>query len=243
MPAEPFAKTPMFALEAAPGLTHRELRTYLACLRLAGFTTPRQVRAAVGTIAEAAHIDRAHANRALMALSSATDDRPALISYQPGKNQYTLAVVTILESACAVSAHRETAAWAVSAHPNGVACAVSAHPEPAACAAAAHPKAHPKAHPRHVPSAETGLLEPESQREEQLAAGLFAEIAELLSRRSSRAIPPEHVEREVTSSASDLLPSEIRRAAEGVARTDVVRSPLALFRLKLGDERAARVTF
>lgn len=232
MPTEPFAKTPMFALEAAPDLTHRELRTYLACLRLAGFTAPRQVRAAVGTIAEAAHIDRAHANRALIALSSSSDDRPALISYQPGKNQYTPAVVTILESACAVSAHAQTAA-----------CAISAHPETVAWADTAHPKAHPKAHPRHLPSAETGPLEPESQREEQLAACLFSEIAELLSRRSPRAIPPEHVEREITSSASDLLPSEIRRAAEGVLRTDVVRSPLSLFRLKLGDERAARVTF
>ncbi|HEO71943.1 MAG TPA: hypothetical protein ENN80_11825 [Candidatus Hydrogenedentes bacterium] len=221
MPVEPFAKTPMFALEAAPGLTHRELRTYLACLRLAGFTAPRQVRAAVGTIADAAHIDRAHANRALIALSGSSDDRPALISYRPGKNQYAPAVVTILESGCVVSAH----------------------PQSAACAVSAHPKAHPKAHPRHLPSAETAPLEPESQREEQLAAGLFSEIAELLSRRSSRTIPPEHVERAVTSSASDLLPSEIRRAAEGVARAGVVRSPLALFRLKLGDERASRVAF
>lgn len=232
MPAEPFAKTPMFALEVAPCLTHQELRTYLACLRLAGFKTPRQVRAAVGTIADAAHIDRAHANRALIALSSARDDRPALVTYQPGKNQYAPAVVTILESGCAVSAHPETAA-----------CAISAHPNEAACAESAHPTAHPTAHPRHPLSAETGLLEPESQREEQQAAGLFCEIAELLSRRSSRAIPPEQVERTVACFASDLLPSEIRRAAEGVAGADVVRSPLALFRLKLGDERESRVAF
>ncbi len=222
----------MFAIEAAPCLTHRELRTYLACLKLAGFAAPRQMRAVVGTIADAAHIDRAHANRALIALSRPSDDRPALISYRPGKNQYTPAVVTILESGCAVTAH-----------PDEVACAVTAHPDEVACAVTAHPKAHPTAHPRHLLSAETSLLEPESQREEQLAAELFCEIAELLSRMSPRAITPEQVERAVASSASDLMPSEISRAADGVARAAVVRSPLALFRLKLGDERAARVAF
>lgn len=232
MPTELFAKMPMFAIEAAPRLTHQELRTYLACLGLACYSAPRRVRASVGTIADAAHIDRAHANRALIALSSSRDDRPALVTYKPGKNQYAPAMVTILESGCAESAHPQT-----------VACAVTAHPNATACAVLAHPTAHPKAHPRHLLSAETSLLEPESQREEQLAAELFREIAELLSRMSPRAITPEQVERAVASSASDLMPSEISRAADGVARAAVVRSPLALFRLKLADERAARVAF
>jgi hypothetical protein len=220
--AQRFAKVPAHALEAIPrgAFTYRQLVTYLACCHLATYTEPRTVRASVGAVAEAAGIDRTGANRALLALEQASDVRPALITYRRGKNQHTPAVITMLD---------------------GPACVDSAQPDSDACATDAHPNAHPDAHPRHALPAQTSPLEPESQRKNKQQPEHIIEAARRISRWSGRNVTAE----QVGKIAADSRPSELRRAVESLVSRDAsdVRSPLAVLKLAVADERGRREAF
>lgn len=228
---ERFAKVPMFALDAAKTLGRHELLTYLACVKLAGFTRPRNVRAAVSTIALEAGIDRTRASRALVALALPAADRPALVRYRRGANQYVHATVTILECACADGAQAED-----------IGCADGAQAAGGGCADSAHLPAHPSAHPRHLSPAETTpsrAREPEKDQPE----GLPREIAGLLSRAGRSQVSAEQVSQALGSLPFVVLASDALRAARQVSGASAVRSPLGLFKHILSSEGTSREPF
>lgn len=222
MSAQRFAKVPALVLDHLAAFSYRELRAYLACAHLANYREPRTVRASVGEIASTAGLQRSHTSEALRSLSAATDDRPAVIVYTPGRNQHTSATVLLID---------------------GAACPDTGQADGAGCTETGHPAGHPTGQARNGSPAESGPLEPESQRKSSSEAEHIREAVRLLQGRSGAPITAEKVAEAIAKAAADAMPSEIMRAAEGVAGAEHVKSALALFGLKLGDVRSKRAHF